>query len=212
MSAASGAGATAEPTFVGLSADHIDAAALYRRVCLPSCGAVATFHGITRDSFQGREVVRLEYEAYAAMAEKQMAKIAEAMRAQWPSVRGIAMQHRTGVVPVTEASIVICVSSPHRVDSMAACRFAIDQVKTVVPVWKREVYADGSRWKENSEFLSGPLFRRGKTSVERAPSWWSQPAATLTRGQCAAIHALAAAAAAGVFLWARRQGSAAGSP
>eukprot|EP00756_Hemistasia_phaeocysticola_P044385 Hpha_TRINITY_DN18044_c0_g1::TRINITY_DN18044_c0_g1_i1::g.1226::m.1226/K03635/MOCS2B, moaE; molybdopterin synthase catalytic subunit len=139
----------------------IDAQRLVQAVSNPSCGAVATFHGITRNHFDGREVVRLEYEAYSGMAEKKMKQIGDEVRKRFPSVVGVAIVHRTGVVPPTEASIVICCSSPHRVQSLEACHFAIDEAKRVVPVWKREVYGDGSAWKQNSEFLSWRFGRKG---------------------------------------------------
>eukprot|EP01065_Artemidia_motanka_P002586 TRINITY_DN11224_c0_g1_i1.p2 TRINITY_DN11224_c0_g1~~TRINITY_DN11224_c0_g1_i1.p2 ORF type:complete len:195 (+),score=48.19 TRINITY_DN11224_c0_g1_i1:58-642(+) len=167
---AAAAAADAETTYVGLTDQVIDASALVQRVSYPDCGGVATFHGITRNNFKGKRVVHLEYEAYDAMAKKQMAKIAAAIRGRWPGVRGVAMVHRTGVVPVTEASIVICVSSPHRVEALEACHYAIDEVKASVPVWKKEMYEDGSAWKQNSEFLSSALF--GGATVE---PWWRRP-------------------------------------
>merc|ERR1712154_419223 len=91
--------------------------------------------------------------AYDKMARKEMPAIATRIRHRWSTVKAVVMQHRLGLVPVTEASIIICVSSPHRVEAMEACRYAIDQVKTTVPVWKREVYEDGSSWKQNEEYL-----------------------------------------------------------
>ncbi|XP_039757742.1 molybdopterin synthase catalytic subunit [Pararge aegeria] len=119
------------------------------------CGAVSVFVGITRDSFDGKKVVRLEYEAYDSMALKAMQSICDDVRDKWPAVHSIAMYHRLGCVPVKEASVVIAVSSPHRVDSLEAVSYCIDQLKASVPIWKKEVYEDQEPvWKENNECIS----------------------------------------------------------
>ncbi|XP_026332836.1 molybdopterin synthase catalytic subunit 1 [Hyposmocoma kahamanoa] len=118
----------------------------------PSCGAVSIFVGITRDNFEDKKVVHLEYEAYEAMALKAMKAICEEIRREWSAVHGIAMYHRLGKVPCREASVVIAVSSPHRRDSLEAVSACIDRLKARVPIWKREVYADTPPvWKENRE-------------------------------------------------------------
>lgn len=116
------------------------------------CGAVSIFAGTTRDNFEGKKVLRLEYEAYEPMALKSMKSICDDVRNKWPAVHGIAMYHRLGNVPTREASVVIAVSSPHRRDSLDAVSFCIDQLKSNVPIWKKEVY-EGSEavWKENVE-------------------------------------------------------------
>ena len=113
-------------------------------------GAVILFEGVTRNHHDGRGVVRLEYEAYPGMAEAEMGRISEAVRERWPDAR-VAMAHRIGVVGVGEASVAIVVSAPHRDTAYAASRFSIDSLKASVPIWKKEVYADGSVWKANSE-------------------------------------------------------------
>ncbi|XP_023950000.2 molybdopterin synthase catalytic subunit [Bicyclus anynana] len=119
------------------------------------CGAVSVFVGTTRDSFDGKKVVRLEYEAYDSMALKAMQSICDDVRDKWPAVHSIAMYHRLGCVPVKEASVVIAVSSPHRVDSLEAVSYCIDQLKASVPIWKKEVYEDQEPvWKENNECIS----------------------------------------------------------
>lgn len=120
-------------------------------VSSPSAGAVSTFSGTTRDNFNGKKVLTLEYEAYAPMAEKEMQKIAQRMRQQWPGILKIAMVHRVGRVDIGETSVVVAVSSPHRREALEATGYGIDEIKAVVPVWKREVYEDGSVWKENAE-------------------------------------------------------------
>ncbi|XP_076465617.1 molybdopterin synthase catalytic subunit-like [Babylonia areolata] len=117
----------------------------------PTSGAIALFVGTTRDNFEGKRVVRLEYEAYMPMAKKKMLETCQLVRSKW-SVENIVMVHRLGVVPVGEASIVIAVSSPHRKEALEAVHFAIDHVKATVPVWKKEIYGDdSSSWKQNKE-------------------------------------------------------------
>ncbi|XP_041915263.1 molybdopterin synthase catalytic subunit [Alosa sapidissima] len=123
-------------------------------VTCPSCGAISMFIGTTRDSFEGKTVIQLEYEAYIPMAESEMKKICTSIRAKWPTVRHICIQHRLGVVPVTEASVMVGISSPHRVDSLEAVRFCIDTLKATVPIWKKEVYeTEEASWKQNKECL-----------------------------------------------------------
>lgn len=119
-------------------------------VVRPDAGAVLTFVGVTRNHFEGRTVLELEYEAYPELALPVMQAIADEAAERWPGAR-VAMVHRTGSVPVGEASVVISVSTPHRGDCYAASRFAIDALKARVPVWKKERYADGAVWKENAE-------------------------------------------------------------
>nr|CAD7447985.1 unnamed protein product [Timema bartmani] len=120
-------------------------------VASPSCGAISLFVGTTRNNFQDKKVVHLEYEAYEPMAEKALKTICRDIREKW-QVENIALYHRLGVVPVKEASVVIAVSSPHRAESLLAVQFAIDALKSSVPIWKKEVYAtDTPQWKSNSE-------------------------------------------------------------
>jgi molybdopterin synthase catalytic subunit len=108
-------------------------------------GAIATFTGTTRIQSRGRTVTHLDYEAYEGMAERVMAKIAEALQARY-ELSAVAIHHRIGRVGIGETSVVIAVSAPHRQDALAACRDAIDQLKEQVPLWKKEVYAGGEEW------------------------------------------------------------------
>jgi molybdopterin synthase catalytic subunit/molybdopterin converting factor small subunit len=108
-------------------------------------GAIATFTGTTRSQSRGREVVRLEYEAYEGMAEKVMAEIADGLLARHELV-AVAIHHRVGVVEIGETSVAIAVSAAHRHDALAACREAIDELKERVPLWKKEVYEGGEEW------------------------------------------------------------------
>ncbi|XP_028399025.1 molybdopterin synthase catalytic subunit-like isoform X2 [Dendronephthya gigantea] len=117
----------------------------------PSAGATSIFVGTTRDTFNGKRVVRLEYEAYEPMAKKELAKICQDIHKKW-NVLKIAIVHRIGLVPISEASVVIAISSVHRKESLEAVQYCIDTLKATVPIWKKEVYDDGqSTWKENSD-------------------------------------------------------------
>jgi molybdopterin synthase catalytic subunit len=127
----------------------IDVDAVVEVVRRNAAGAVLVFEGVTRDTHDGKSVIRLEYEAYAGMAEAELEAIAARARERWPALR-IAIVHRIGVVRLGEASVVIAVSTPHRDAAYAASRFAIDALKTQVPIWKKEIYADGSVWKANT--------------------------------------------------------------
>ena len=108
-------------------------------------GAVATFAGTTRRTSRGRTVLYLDYEAYAGMAEKTMAEIADELTQRY-DLCAVAITHRVGRVGIGETSVAIAVSAPHRHDALAACRDAIDQLKERVPLWKKEVYEGGEEW------------------------------------------------------------------
>ncbi|KAK3858613.1 hypothetical protein Pcinc_035211 [Petrolisthes cinctipes] len=117
----------------------------------PSCGAISLFVGTTRNTFQGKDVVRLEYESYIEMAEKEMKSLCKVARKKWP-LKHIVIHHRLGLVPVKEASVIIAVSSEHRRESLDAVSYLIDSLKAKVPIWKKEIYTDGnSDWKKNKE-------------------------------------------------------------
>jgi len=128
-----------------ITPDPIDLAAVMADVAHPGAGGLALFVGTTRDENDGRRVERLEYEAYDGMATSEMAAIGAEIRRRWP-VLGVAMVHRIGVVPIEEASVAIAIAAPHREEAFAACRYGIDTLKAQVPIWKKEHYADGSRW------------------------------------------------------------------
>jgi molybdopterin synthase catalytic subunit len=116
-----------------------------REVASDDAGAVATFVGTTRATSRGRDVVRLEYEAYEGMAEAEMERIAAGLRERYDLV-AVAIHHRVGVVEVGGTSVVIAVSAAHRGDALAACRDAIDTLKVSVPLWKKEIYVGGEEW------------------------------------------------------------------
>lgn len=134
------------------SSTPIDLVRYVNHVRDPTAGAIATFEGTTRDTFEGKRVLELRYEAYVPMALRRMRAICSAARAAW-RIRRLSVAHRLGTVPVGEASVFVAASAVHRADALEACRFLIDEVKASVPIWKKEVYANGEVWKENREFL-----------------------------------------------------------
>ena len=127
---------------IRLTHDPIDSAALTEGVRRPDCGAVVTFLGTVRELTDGQVTVALDYEAYADMAEKKLAQIEQETRQRWP-VGEIALVHRLGHLEVGDVSVVVAVSCPHRGQAFEACRYAIDRLKEIVPIWKKENWADG---------------------------------------------------------------------
>jgi molybdopterin synthase catalytic subunit len=131
---------------IHLTNHPIDCGALLEQACDPRAGAVVLFLGTTRELTDGRQTIKLDYEAYRAMAERQLAELDAEARRRWPIVECMIV-HRLGCVPVAEASVAIVVSTPHRADAFAAGQWLIDTLKRDVPIWKREQYADGtSEW------------------------------------------------------------------
>jgi molybdopterin synthase catalytic subunit len=128
---------------IQLTQSEIDHQALTDQVLRSDCGAVVTFLGTVRALTDGRQTTALDYEAYPAMAEKKMAEIESETRQHWP-VGEIVMIHRLGHLEVGDVSVGVAVSCPHRGDAFEACRYAIDRLKEVVPIWKKENWADGS--------------------------------------------------------------------
>ncbi|HXZ89273.1 MAG TPA: molybdenum cofactor biosynthesis protein MoaE [Candidatus Binataceae bacterium] len=130
---------------IGIGRATIDVTALERAVAHPAAGAIVTFAGTTRRDNAGRNVLRLEYEAYEPMALAEMRKLAREAGDRWSIVR-IAIQHRIGFVDIGETSVAIAVSAAHRAEAFEACRFAIDRLKEVVPIWKKEYFEGGEVW------------------------------------------------------------------
>jgi molybdopterin synthase catalytic subunit len=138
---------------IRLTASPIDIQTVIDSVRSSEAGAVDVFIGTTRNQSEGRAVVGLEYEAFESMALKVMGEISDAVRARW-SVREISIVHRTGSVEIGQASVVIAVSSVHRKEAFEACRFIIDTLKREAPIWKRELFADGSEgWSGQNQDL-----------------------------------------------------------
>ena len=127
----------------------LDVAAASALVSAPGDGAVTTFVGLVRDHNAGRRVLWLEYEAYAPLALKAFEQIASEAAARWTDAR-LAIQHRTGRIEIGEASVVIAASSPHRAEAFAACRYAIERLKQIAPIWKHEHFEGGEVWIEGA--------------------------------------------------------------
>lgn len=137
-----------------LTHDPIDVAAVTAAATRPEFGAVLVFLGVTRDSFEGREVTELAYEAYEPMAVAALQAIGDEIAERWPGA-ATAIVHRLGVVPVSEPTVVIATGTPHRAACYEANRYAIEALKERVPIWKKEIYADGSAWKANAPAADG---------------------------------------------------------
>jgi molybdopterin synthase catalytic subunit len=127
---------------IEITADPIDHAAITEHVRSPLAGAVCTFLGTVREITGERRTVALAYETYAEMARKKMAELEAEARGRWPVIK-LALVHRVGDLEPGEVSVVVAVSCPHRQDSFEACRWLIDTLKEVVPIWKKEIWADG---------------------------------------------------------------------
>jgi molybdopterin synthase catalytic subunit len=132
---------------VRLTRAPIDTAAMGQAT--PRDGAVCLFVGVVRNENDGRAVSHLEYEAYEEMALPVMEEIERETRARWP-VTQVALVHRLGRLEIGEPSVAVAVTSPHRKEAFEACRHAIDALKSRAPIWKKEFYADGSRWVESA--------------------------------------------------------------
>lgn len=118
------------------------------RVANTGAGAIVVFYGVVRDhALSGRRTSALEYEAFQDMAVQQMASIASEIKDKW-GFETVAMTHRIGHLEVGEASVVIAVATPHRKQAFEACEYAIDRLKTIVPIWKKEIGPDGEEWVE----------------------------------------------------------------
>ncbi len=136
---------------VAVTGAPLDLASLVRELEAgsPGDGAVATFTGLVRAHNQGRQVRFLEYEAYEPLALKTLKRIVDEAAAGWPEVR-LGIHHRTGRLEIGEASIVIAAVSPHRADAFTVCRYAIERVKQIAPIWKREHFEGGDIWLEGA--------------------------------------------------------------
>jgi molybdopterin synthase catalytic subunit len=136
---------------VGIGAEPLDLDEVVRQVSGsgPAHGAVVTFAGTVRGENAGRRVLWLEYEAYDRLAVNAFRSILGEARGYWPDAR-VAFRHRTGRVELGEPSVVIAASSPHRAEAFAACRYVIERIKQVAPVWKREFFEGGDSWVEGA--------------------------------------------------------------
>ena len=125
-----------------ITSDEIELGDVIRAVEAGDAGAIVHFLGVVRNNTEGREVSYLEYEAYPPMAEKKMAEIAQEIHEKWGLDR-VAMIHRVGRLEIGEVSVAVAVASPHRKEAFEACHYAMNRLKQIVPIWKREVWTDG---------------------------------------------------------------------
>ena len=126
-----------------VTSEPLDANELMRAVRNDESGAVVLFHGVARNHSEGRRVLALDYDAYPALAETKLREVAGEVRRRWP-ITGIAVLHRTGRLEIGETSLLVAVSSAHRQEAFEACHYAVDRIKQVVPVWKKEIWEDGT--------------------------------------------------------------------
>src|SRR6476659_3450360 len=134
---------------VAVTSEPLDTDALVTLVDAEGDGAVVTFAGLVRNHNQGRRVQFLEYEAYEPLAVRALQRIVDEARDLWPGAR-VAVHHRLGRLEIGQASIVIAAASAHRADAFAACRYTIERVKQIVPIWKREYFDGGETWIEGA--------------------------------------------------------------
>jgi len=130
-----------------ITPDPISADDVIARLADPAVGAIASFVGVVRGEAEGRKTLHLEYEAYPEMAEATLAQIGDEIQERWPSIRQVAIAHRVGRLEIGETATVIAVSAAHRPDVFAALHYAIDRLKEIAPIWKKEVWMDGEEWK-----------------------------------------------------------------
>lgn len=139
--------ASEEPDWVELGSEPLPVERATQWASVPDAGAVVTFLGIVRDHAEGRAgVTGLTYEAYESEATRVMAEIVAAARARWTDLARVAVLHRVGELALSDASVAVVVSSPHRGDAFEAARFCIDTLKESVPIWKREHWSGGDDW------------------------------------------------------------------
>ncbi len=142
-----GAEAHTQAPLIRITREPLDREAIVAAVAHPEAGGIVVFEGVVRNHARGKTIRYLEYDAYPEMAEEQMARIAREVLERWAPAR-IAMCHRIGRLEIGEASVIIAVATPHRAQAFEACRYAIDTLKTTVPIWKKEVAEDGETWVE----------------------------------------------------------------
>ncbi len=123
-------------------------------VTRPEAGAVTLFAGTVREWTNGKRTMHLEYEAYVPMAEKKLAEIGAEIEKKWPGSR-VAIVHRIGALAISDLAVVIAVSSPHRRAAYEANEYAIEQIKKVVPIWKKEIWEDGEKWIGDQSYKPG---------------------------------------------------------
>lgn len=138
-----------EETYAAITPDPIDSSTLAAMVNEPGAGAVVLFVGVVRATNLGRPVEYLEYEAYPEMAEAKLRQVIDEARQGWPKIRKAAVVHRVGHLEVGEPAVIVAIGAPHRGDgAFEAARYAIDRIKEIVPIWKKEGWGQGETWLE----------------------------------------------------------------
>jgi molybdopterin synthase catalytic subunit len=139
--------------WLALTAEELPIGAAYEWVVRPDCGAVVVFSGTVRDHAEGRSgVTSLTYEAYEEHVIGRLARIAEELRRRWSGVGRVVLWHRTGELALTESSVIVAVSAPHRSEAFEAARFGIDTLKATAPIWKKEAWgSDDAGWAVGSQ-------------------------------------------------------------
>jgi molybdopterin synthase catalytic subunit len=139
---------------VAVTEDPVSSDQLSAWVVRPNCGAVVTFSGVVRNHSRAHDdVFALEYETSIKLAEQRLNEIVAVARERWVSLEAVAIHHRVGRVELSETTVVVAVSSPHRSDAFDAARFCIDTLKETIPMWKRELWEGGSAWSEETSPL-----------------------------------------------------------
>ncbi|SCY47255.1 molybdenum cofactor biosynthesis protein MoaE [Lysinibacillus fusiformis] len=141
----------------------IDVEEVRHKVLSGNAGAITLFIGTVREITQGKKTLYLEYQAYPAMAIKMFEQIAQELKLQWPEAE-IAITHRVGRLDITDIAVVIAVSSPHRKVAYLANEYAIDRIKQIVPIWKKEHWEDGTQW--IGDQLENVPYSEGKPAID----------------------------------------------
>ncbi|NUM80445.1 molybdenum cofactor biosynthesis protein MoaE [bacterium] len=135
--------------FIDITTEPLDVAKLYQFAVCKEVGAVDLFVGTVRNEFEGRSVNGIEYHGFPEMAERLLSDICKKAIGEW-NIQKIAIQHRIGYLQLTEASVIVAVSSAHRHEAFTACRFIMEEIKSKIPIWKKEYFANGSvEWKHD---------------------------------------------------------------
>lgn len=128
-----------------ITSDPIEINDVINKVVRNDAGAISTFTGIVREYTKGKRTLYLEYQAYTSMAEKKLAEIGDEIEAKWGNTK-TAIVHRIGRLDISDTAVAIAVSTPHRKDAFEASKYAIDRIKEIVPIWKKEYWEDGTMW------------------------------------------------------------------
>ena len=137
---------------IEITYDPLEPGVIAEKVMKGGNGAVVTFVGTTRNKTGDRAVMHLEYEAYRPMADTKLEQVVDEIRERW-SIEDVAISHRLGKLEIGETSMVVAIASPHRKEAFESCQYAVDRVKQIVPIWKKEFFEDGGVWVGSQEFI-----------------------------------------------------------